>query len=239
MQQRLPSLLDPPIAFAHRGARAHAPENTLEAFDLALKLGATGLESDVWVTADGEPVLDHDGVVPGKLRKRKIGDVARSELPDHIPSLREALDAVPSDIPWSLDVCDPAAYDPIAATVRAVDDDRPSRTWLCDRSLDRLVERRSELSDFKLVHSTRLAKLPTGPEQHAHRLQQSGIDAMNMHRTDWNGGLVVLFHRFGRLAFGWDQQHDHEIEEGIRMGLDAVYSDHIDTLTDVMRREVG
>ena len=53
----------PPIGFAHRGARAHAPENTLEAFRLALRLGATGLESDVWLTADGVAVLDHDGAV--------------------------------------------------------------------------------------------------------------------------------------------------------------------------------
>ena len=51
VQQRLPSLLDRPIMFAHRGARAHAPENTLEAFALGLRLGATGLESDVWLTA--------------------------------------------------------------------------------------------------------------------------------------------------------------------------------------------
>ena len=58
MQQRLPSLIDEPIAFAHRGARAHAPENTLEAFALGLRLGATGLESDVWLTADGIAVLD-------------------------------------------------------------------------------------------------------------------------------------------------------------------------------------
>ncbi|MSZ18316.1 MAG: glycerophosphodiester phosphodiesterase, partial [Actinobacteria bacterium] len=43
MQQRLPSLVDEPIAFAHRGARAHAPENTISAFQLALKLGANGL----------------------------------------------------------------------------------------------------------------------------------------------------------------------------------------------------
>ena len=67
MQQRLPSLLVPPVAFAHRGARAHAPENTLEAFRLALRLGATGLESDVWLTSDGVPVLDHDGVSGGRL----------------------------------------------------------------------------------------------------------------------------------------------------------------------------
>ena len=54
---RLPSLRRPPIAFAHRGARANAPENTLEAFTLAVRLGATGLESDVWLTRDGEAVL--------------------------------------------------------------------------------------------------------------------------------------------------------------------------------------
>ena len=46
-------MLDDPITFAHRGACAYAPENTLEAFALGLRLGATGLESDVWLTADG------------------------------------------------------------------------------------------------------------------------------------------------------------------------------------------
>src|SRR5436189_6205813 len=48
-----PSLIDPPIGFAHRGARAHAPDNTIEAFSLALRLGATGLETDLWLTSDG------------------------------------------------------------------------------------------------------------------------------------------------------------------------------------------
>ena len=49
------------LLFAHRGASANAPENTIAAFELALGLGATGLESDVWLTADGVAVLDHDG----------------------------------------------------------------------------------------------------------------------------------------------------------------------------------
>ena len=57
-----PPLLDSAVLFAHRGARAHAPEYPLEAFTLGLRLGATGLESDVWLTADGVAVLDHDTV---------------------------------------------------------------------------------------------------------------------------------------------------------------------------------
>ena len=40
MPMPLPSLLVPPIGFAHRGARTDAPENTIEAFTLALRLGA-------------------------------------------------------------------------------------------------------------------------------------------------------------------------------------------------------
>ena len=95
VQQRLPSLLDRPIAFAHRGARAHARENTIEAFALGLRLGATGLESDVWLTADGVPVLDHDGVVQARPAPAgRSATLARADLPAHIPTLAELLGAV-------------------------------------------------------------------------------------------------------------------------------------------------
>ena len=96
-------MVSPPIVFAHRGARAHAPENTIEAFALALRLGATGLESDVWLTSDGEAVLDHDGVV-GALRKRRISSVNRADLPAHIPTLGGLFEACGIDFELSLDV---------------------------------------------------------------------------------------------------------------------------------------
>lgn len=50
-----------PLVYGHRGARARAPENTLEAFDLALREGADGIELDVRMTADGQLVILHDG----------------------------------------------------------------------------------------------------------------------------------------------------------------------------------
>jgi glycerophosphoryl diester phosphodiesterase len=48
---------------AHRGASSYAPENTIPAFDLALEMGADGIETDIRATADGELVLLHDARV--------------------------------------------------------------------------------------------------------------------------------------------------------------------------------
>ena len=50
----------PFIIQGHRGARAVRPENTLPSFEAALDAGATSLETDVHLTADGVPVLVHD-----------------------------------------------------------------------------------------------------------------------------------------------------------------------------------
>ncbi len=49
-----------PLIFAHRGARADAPENTLPAFQRALDLGVDGIELDVQRCASGELVVIHD-----------------------------------------------------------------------------------------------------------------------------------------------------------------------------------
>jgi glycerophosphoryl diester phosphodiesterase len=46
--------------YAHRGASAEAPENTLAAFRRALAAGADGIELDVHLTRDGVPVVIHD-----------------------------------------------------------------------------------------------------------------------------------------------------------------------------------
>lgn len=54
---------DWPVNFAHRGASARLPENTLEAFRAGLESGAGGLELDVHVTRDGEVVVMHDDTV--------------------------------------------------------------------------------------------------------------------------------------------------------------------------------
>jgi glycerophosphoryl diester phosphodiesterase len=64
-----------PMVFAHRGGSALAPENTIQAFDNGLRLGADGLELDVRLSRDGVVVVHHDRTLDRTTELR--GPVAR------------------------------------------------------------------------------------------------------------------------------------------------------------------
>jgi glycerophosphoryl diester phosphodiesterase len=228
-------LLRPPIGFAHRGARAHAPDNTLESFQLALRLGATGLESDVWLTSDGVPVLDHDGLVKSGLRRRPLGSVPRAGLPPHVPTLAELYETCGTGYQLSLDIKDERSVPAVIAVARAAGDGAPARLWLCHASVERLASWRSLSDQVRLVNSTRLRRIREGPEQRAANLANSRIDAINMHVSDWTGGLTTLFHRFERLALAWDAQHARVLGSMLEMGCDGVYSDHVDRMVEALK----
>lgn len=219
------------VLFAHRGARAHAPENTLEAFELAIRLGATGLESDVWLTADGEAVLDHDGVVGSRLRRRAISEVDVEALPDHVPTLTSLYRACGTGLPLSLDVKDAAAFDRVVEVARS--HGAESGLWLCHDDLDVLAGWRATAPDAVLVHSTFIGHLPAGPERHAADLRAAGVDAVNLHHSEWNAGRVALYQRFQRRVLGWDAQHARVIRGLLELGVDGLYSDHVDRMVDV------
>jgi glycerophosphoryl diester phosphodiesterase len=233
---RVPSLLVPPIGFAHRGARANVPENTIDAFTLALRLGATGIESDAWVTADGVVVLDHDGTVGGRLRRRPIASLERAQLPSHIPSLEDLYAACGTGFELSLDVKDPAAVPGIVAVARAAGAGAPERLWLCHDQWELVATWRRPYEDVRLVDSTSLGAMAHGPERRGAQLSDAGIDAVNLHRSAWSGGLTTLFHRFGVHALGWDCQHDRHLDETLDHGIDGVFSDHVDRMVDALAR---
>jgi glycerophosphoryl diester phosphodiesterase len=235
MQQRLPSLLPEPIAFAHRGAKAHAPENTIEAFALALKLGATGLESDVWLTADGVAVLEHDGVARQGRKKRPISELNANQLPADIPTLEQLLRVLTDQsFAFSLDLKDPQSGPTVIDTVKTVAPGRLHDLWLCHPSPTLLSALRPLSSSIRLVNSTRLASMKEGPERRASALRDAGIDAVNLHHSEWTGGLMALFHRFDRFCLAWDLQQDYLLTKLIRMGADGIYSDWVDRMMDAV-----
>jgi glycerophosphoryl diester phosphodiesterase len=220
------------IAFAHRGARAYVRENTLEAFQLALRLGATGLESDVWITKDGIPVLDHDGVVQERILKKPICNYLREDLPEHIPTLRDLLLLAPQGVPISLDVKDDDCFEALITEIRTVHGQQSPFIYLCHPDLDVLEKQRSKSLGISLVSSVRLAKLKKGPEMHAARMRELGVEVMNMHHRDWNGGLVALFQRFELKCFAWDCQFVRNIQDMAKIGINGIFSDWPDRFYD-------
>jgi glycerophosphoryl diester phosphodiesterase len=228
------SLLRPPIGFGHRGARAHAPENTIESFQLALRLGATGLESDVWLTSDGVAVLDHDGVVGPRLRRRPISSVPVAALPSYVPTLAALYAECGVGFELSLDIKDSAAAPVVVDVARSAGGDALGRLWLCHPAWETVASWRALSDDVRLVDSTRIRKIKEGPERRAASLAAAGVDAVNMHSSDWTGGLTTLFHRFERLCFGWDAQFPRVLADLLGMGIDAVYSDHVDLMVEAL-----
>jgi glycerophosphoryl diester phosphodiesterase len=201
---------------------------------LAVRLGATGLESDVWLTADGEAVLDHDGVVRNGIRRRAIAEVPRASLPSHIPTLAELYDAVGTELPLSLDVKDPAAAPVVVAVAGEAGGLAVPNLYLCTPSFQEAVSWRTLHDDIKLVDSTRIRKIKEGAERRVAAMAEAGVDVLNLHLDDWSGGLVTLVHRFGRLAFGWDAQYRRQLDALIATGVDGLYSDHVDRMMDAI-----
>jgi len=108
-----------PTIFAHRGASAYAPENTLAAFELAIQQGADALEMDLKLTADGEVVVIHDQTLDRTTGKRgKVGQTPLAELRkldagshfdvafkgEPVPTLREVFEKIGKRIPYNLEL---------------------------------------------------------------------------------------------------------------------------------------
>jgi glycerophosphoryl diester phosphodiesterase len=216
------------ITFAHRGARLIEPESTIPAFRIALEQGASGIETDVWLSADGEVVCVHDPVVARGLRRRRISSATAAELAEYgIPRLDDVYGELGTAYECSVDVKSAAAAVGLVEVARA--HDALERLWVCSPDVALLRTLRPE-PRVKLVHSDRRTAIGPPLERHAFDLAEAGIDAMNFHHTEWTAGLVSLFHRFEVKAFAWDTQEVRHLRAVLAMGIDAVYCDRPDRM---------
>jgi glycerophosphoryl diester phosphodiesterase len=114
-----------PLAFAHRGGAAHAPENSWRAFEHAVGLGYGYLETDVQATADGVLVAFHDRTLdrvtgqPGRVCRLTLKEIAGARIAgtEPIPVLEDVLAAWP-DVRFNIDVKDAPAIAPLARVLR-------------------------------------------------------------------------------------------------------------------------
>ncbi|WP_163547159.1 glycerophosphodiester phosphodiesterase [Candidatus Frankia nodulisporulans] len=242
------------IGFAHRGSPApHQRENAMPAFRRALAGGAGGLESDVWLTADGVPVLHHDGALGPPGRRRPIATLAARQLPGWLPTLaafyRELGASFGLSFELSLDLKGPDTgfapkADSVIAVARAAGGGAAvGHLWLCGH-LTQLADYRAHDPDVRLVNSASLEAVRAGggPEAYAERLRAAGIAALNLRTREWTprtAGIVAVLHERGIAAFGWDAQRTATLRRLAGYRLDAVYSDHLDRLVRVTGRRPG
>jgi glycerophosphoryl diester phosphodiesterase len=114
-----------PLAFAHRGGAAHAPENSWRAFEHAVGLGYTYLETDVQATADGVLIAFHDRTLnrvtgqPGRVARMTYQQLSGALIDgtEPIPRLEDLLCAWPG-IRFNIDVKDVPAIRPLAEVLR-------------------------------------------------------------------------------------------------------------------------
>ena len=94
------------LCIAHRGASGEAPENTLEAFELAIEQRADMIETDLHLTRDGRIVLAHDS----QLASVEIGTLSLEQLQRRapsVPTLEQALELCGARIPFNLELKSP------------------------------------------------------------------------------------------------------------------------------------
>jgi glycerophosphoryl diester phosphodiesterase len=85
-------MLQLPKVIGHRGAAAYAPENTLESFREARRRGASWVETDIKLTADGVPIVMHDESLKRTTGvDRLVAQTPRAELPAGVPTFEEAI----------------------------------------------------------------------------------------------------------------------------------------------------
>ncbi|MGA1570783.1 MAG: glycerophosphodiester phosphodiesterase [Ilumatobacteraceae bacterium] len=214
-----------PAIFAHRGARRVAPENTEAAFQMAVELGADGIELDVRLTADGSAVIHHDAALEDG---RNLYELPLRDLPDSVPSLHAALDACGSvvvNIELKHSPNEPNYDDNFDVVQRVIDEldvrnDDPSR-WLIS-SFD--------LATVNEFHCLR-PEVPTAfltagdPTTGLALTIQHGHSAWHPWWEDLNDELVSMAHDHGIAVHAWTCNEPKQIASLLALGVDGVITD--------------
>jgi glycerophosphoryl diester phosphodiesterase len=255
---------DWPVNFAHRGASARAPENTLESFRLATEDEAGGLETDVHVTRDGHVVAIHDDTVDrttdgsGLVREMTLAELQSLDAgfrftPDggatypyrgkgvHVPELREVLWEIP-DLAVNVDIKE-ARPDVEEAVLRVIEG-----AGAQDRTLV-VSEHTPVVGRFRRLSG---GKVRTGASRGESRLfyYLSGLRLEGLLRPAYDALQVPVRHgerelvtpRFLEAAHGvgvrvdvWTIDEPAEMRRLLDLGVDVVMTNRPEVLAGVMR----
>lgn len=226
---------------AHRGASAHAPENTLPALELALAQGADVLEVDVRLTADGVPLLLHDETLARTAGEdRAIAAVTRdglASLPDAVrpPLLEDALEQLGGRTRFLLDLKDPRAelVEAVVACVRRARIAEDVRIQAFGRPGLRLVRRaHPTIALAQLYPMLMPSALVRRDLARAERL----VSAIGPHAESVDAALVQAAHRRGLRVQPWTVNDPAAMDRLVSLGVDGLITDAPDLAVAATRR---
>ena len=207
-----------PLLLGQRGARKYAPENTVQALQLALDHGCDGFEFDVRMTADMHAVICHD---PKYLRK-VISESKRSEL--DVPALEEVITRFADRAFVNIEL-------------------KVSGTESCTAELLRLHQVRGIVSSFLPEVIEKLAALKAGirlgliceSSRQLSRWKDLPIQAVMINRGLLSEKLVVELHSAGKQVFVWTVNNAREMKKFAAWGIDGLISDDTKLLAATFR----
>lgn len=224
-----------PVVYAHRGASAAAPENTVEAFALARVLGADGIELDVRRSSDAALVLHHDPVLPDG---RIIVETGRPELPDTLPDLAAALD-VCADLVVNIEIKnspeDPD-FDPDRAVVDAVVallEERGRRDRVLVSSFHLGTIDRVKALDPAIATGF-LTIIDPMPAEGIEWAAAGGHDAIHPHHLTVDQALVDLAKAAGLALNTWTVDDPGRMLDLAEMGVDGICTNVPDVAREVL-----
>jgi glycerophosphoryl diester phosphodiesterase len=231
---------DGPIAFAHRGGASDNPENTMPAFQHAIDLGYTYLETDVHATSDGVLVAFHDADLsrtcgrPGTINSLPWREVSAARVAgrEPIPLFEDLIGSFP-EARVNIDCKANSALPSLIASLKRLDClDRVCLGSFSDRRLRRL---RSEFgsrlcSSFGPAQTLSLrtgARVPFGGQVAQVPVQVGRLRIVTP-------ATVARAHRRGYQVHVWTIDDPDEMTRLLDLGVDGIMTDRPLVLKDVL-----
>lgn len=217
----------------HRGARGHAPENTLLALDTGIRLGAHWLEFDVQL-ADGELWLMHDLTVDRTTNgKGLLADLDAEQIRkldagggQNVPTLRDALDLVENRVPVNIEL---KSWNGCAQAVAAVLRDYIAEGWPADRFMVSSFHH-PELWEFRAL----LPDIPSGalicgvPLDWAGFASELGVGTLSVSNEFVDEKLIRDAHARGLQLLVYTVNETDEMRRLLSLGVDGIFTDYPD-----------
>lgn len=222
--------------WAHRGASAAAPENTMEAFSLAAQMGADGIELDIQLSADGEVVVLHDETVDRTSSgSGRVCDLTLAQLREldfscgmaayagaRIPTLREVYAAfAKSGMFFNVEIkCEQGDYRTLCekALVLEKEAGMAGRVLYSSFNWDAMREVRAlcPQAETALLYERAL----WSPQNYALQLGAGAVHPSGY--TLLVPGVVRRCHKKGVRVHAWTIDSPFALRQMARMGVDAV-----------------